>query len=62
MINQRECIRGINRRLGVKNREGAEERVPVDVSRLMLHLGLVTAVLLPNIMNIWYSYSNDYQP
>ena len=58
----RECIRGINRRLGVKNREGAEERVPVDVSRLMLHLGLVTAVLLPNIMNIWYSYSNDYQP
>ena len=22
----------------------------------------MTAVLLPNIMNIWYSYSNDYQP
>lgn len=59
----RECIQGIGRRYGGKNREDTQERRgSVDVSQMMLHLGLMAAVLLPNIMNIWYSYTNDYQP
>lgn len=59
----RECIQALGRRYGRKNRGNARNgREAFDASRLMFHAGLVTAVLLPNIMNIWYSYSNDYQP
>ncbi|MCI9304965.1 MAG: DUF2142 domain-containing protein [Lachnospiraceae bacterium] len=58
----RECIRSFSRRYGTKNEENIKKKEAVDVSRFMLHVGLVMAVLLPNVMNIWYSYSNDYQP
>lgn len=58
-----ECAQAPGRRYAAKNRESAEEkRKTADVSQVMFHAGLVVAVLLPNVMNIWYSYSNDYQP
>ncbi|MCI8416530.1 MAG: glycosyltransferase family 39 protein [Lachnospiraceae bacterium] len=61
-------VRGMGRKFGPGSREKADKRKaekrkePVDVSRIMLHLGLVIAIVLPNALNIWYSYSNDYQP
>ena len=52
-----------DRKYGAGNGKNVWKRKEtVDVSQFMLHLGLMMAVLLPNVMNIWYSYSNDYQP
>ena len=67
------CVRGLGRNFGSGSRERIRQRKTeaskagagkgsVDVSQICLHLGLVTAVALPNVLNIWYSYSNDYQP
>lgn len=33
-----------------------------DAQRLFWHLGLVTAIVVPNLLNFWYSYATDYQP
>ena len=33
-----------------------------DYQRLFWHLGLVIAVIVPNVLNFWYSYATDYQP
>lgn len=43
-------------------RKARREKGPVDMSRAGFHLGLAAAVVLPNVLNVWYSYSNDYQP
>ena len=32
-----------------------------DRARLLWHLGMLTAVLVPNVLNFWYSYATDYQ-
>lgn len=37
-------------------------RKAVNWKKLFWHLGLVTAILVPNLLNIWYSYATDYQP
>lgn len=55
-----ESCQGIKRQYEKKNVRKREDAV--DVSQIMFHVGFFTAVLLPNILNIWYSYSNDYQP
>lgn len=34
----------------------------IDISQTAFHLGLAAAIVLPNALNVWYSYSNDYQP
>ncbi len=52
-----ECGQGLRRRWGAERKGTA-----VDVFQVMLHVGFMTAVLLPNALNVWYSYSNDYQP
>lgn len=54
-----ECCQGLEKRLGKGN---GEKKMPVDMSQMMLHMGLIMAIVLPNALNIWYSYSNDYQP
>lgn len=41
---------------------GLRGRRCLDVFGIGVHLGLVVAVVLPNALNVWYSYSNDYQP
>lgn len=61
------CVRGIGRKFGLGNEEVRQRKTgcrkePVDVSQIMWHLGLVTAIALPNVLNIWYSYFYDYQP
>lgn len=30
--------------------------------RMFWHLGLLVAILVPNVLNFWYSYATDYQP
>lgn len=35
---------------------------PRNLFRLSFHLGLVVAILTPNLLNFWYSYATDYQP
>lgn len=33
-----------------------------DCRKLFWHLGLLIAVIVPNVLNFWYSYATDYQP
>lgn len=55
-----ECFEQLGKCYRIKRKK--PEKRAVDVSKLGFHLGLAIAVLLPNALNIWYSYSNDYQP
>lgn len=38
------------------------KKSPADPERLFWHLGLLVAILVPNVLNFWYSYATDYQP
>ncbi len=38
------------------------ERKAPDFTRVSLHLGLLVAILVPNFLNLWYSYASSYQP
>lgn len=39
-----------------------EKEQKIDMSRLFWHVGLLVAILVPNMLNFWYSYATDYQP
>ncbi|MBC5658230.1 DUF2142 domain-containing protein [Anaerosacchariphilus sp. NSJ-68] len=41
---------------------GRKKGVSVNPERLFWHLGLLVAILVPNVLNFWYSYATDYQP
>ena len=34
----------------------------LNCRKLCWHLGLLIAILVPNLLNFWYSYATDYQP
>ncbi len=38
------------------------QRPPWKWSRIFWHLGLLVAMIVPNVLNFWYSYATDYQP
>ena len=39
---------------------GAAARL--NYRRLFWHIGLIVAIVVPNVLNFWYSYATDYQP
>lgn len=45
----------------VRFRSRTEKTLPGS-ERLCWHLGMLVAILVPNILNFWYSYGTDYQP
>jgi len=48
--------------LGLPALCAARGKRPFDASRAALHLGFAVAILVPNLLNFWYSYATDYQP
>lgn len=39
-----------------------KELPALGYSRIFWHLGLLVAIIVPNVLNFWYSYATDYQP
>lgn len=38
------------------------KKYSLNFAKLFLHLGFGAAILIPNLLNFWYSYATDYQP
>lgn len=41
---------------------GKRESSLLAADRIFWHLGMLLAILIPNVLNFWYSYASDYQP
>lgn len=48
--------------LQIKAWKKQKKKSSLDFSALSLHLGFIIAILIPNLLNFWYSYAMDYQP
>ncbi len=54
------CAGSMQKLTGRIRKMSPKER-KADLAELFWHLGMLAAVLVPNILNFWYSYATDYQ-